>query len=173
MKNQKHTSDLTPLEHRHQPQEDRKYTTLEDSPLDTTPHRQVAHASEPDHHRIRHARHSWIPLFIIIFCVIVAIVAGVVGVFITRTNTSPNSFTDIQPTPTYFTAPTPVSEITNAEKEQIHKWLADNTDTLNPYGDPEGTVYAGGTPLFDESTGQSKSMYDYIISKHPDRPWRK
>ncbi len=39
---------------------------------------------------------------------------------------------------------------------------------LNEYGDPKDTMYAGGTPLFNEMTGQSRDRYDYILSKHPD-----
>ena len=38
----------------------------------------------------------------------------------------------------------------------------------NPYGDPKGTSYAGGTPLFDERTGARKDRYEYILEKHPE-----
>jgi hypothetical protein len=29
-------------------------------------------------------------------------------------------------------------------------------------------MYAGGTPLFDESSGRRTDRYDYILSKHPE-----
>lgn len=49
-------------------------------------------------------------------------------------------------------------------------WIKKNH--LNQYGDSSDTYYTGGTPLFDESTGTSRDLYDYILSKHPDRPWK-
>jgi hypothetical protein len=39
---------------------------------------------------------------------------------------------------------------------------------LNPFGDPEGTMYAGGTPLFDEKTGKTTPREQYVLAKHPD-----
>jgi len=57
------------------------------------------------------------------------------------------------------------------EKAKIQKWILDNG--LNEYGDPIDTMYAGGTPLFDESTGETMSRYDYILKNYPDRPWNK
>ncbi len=39
---------------------------------------------------------------------------------------------------------------------------------LNEFGDPKGTVYAGGTPLFNELTGKSIDRYDYILKRHPE-----
>ena len=39
---------------------------------------------------------------------------------------------------------------------------------LNEYGDDKDTMYAGGTPLFDERTGQSTDRYEYILSRHRD-----
>ncbi|MFB6225283.1 MAG: hypothetical protein ABEI13_02395 [Candidatus Paceibacteria bacterium] len=44
-------------------------------------------------------------------------------------------------------------------------------NNLNVYGDPEGTVYTGGTPLFDETTGERTSLYNYLTANHPDKPW--
>lgn len=57
------------------------------------------------------------------------------------------------------------------EKQQIEAWIKENN--LNQYGDPEHTVYLGGTPLFDESTGERIDKYEYILRRHSDRPWRK
>jgi hypothetical protein len=39
---------------------------------------------------------------------------------------------------------------------------------LNPFGDPPDTVYAGGTPLFNEKTGESVPREQYLFSRHPD-----
>ena len=39
---------------------------------------------------------------------------------------------------------------------------------LNSFGDPQGTMYAGGTPLFDERTGASTSREQYVFSHHPE-----
>lgn len=48
----------------------------------------------------------------------------------------------------------------------VDKYLKDHH--LNEYGDPEGTAYAGGTPLFDERTGKTTPRLDYVFSKQPD-----
>lgn len=61
--------------------------------------------------------------------------------------------------------------LNQSEKDRINAWLAANN--LNQYGDPQGALYAGGTPLFDERTGQTTDRYDYIIKNHPYRPWNK
>lgn len=61
--------------------------------------------------------------------------------------------------------------VSSEEKTLIDQWIIANN--LNEFGDVAGTVYAGGTPLFNELTQQTINKYDYIISKHPDRPWKK
>jgi hypothetical protein len=48
----------------------------------------------------------------------------------------------------------------------IDLWLAQRD--LNQFGDPVGTMYAGGTPLFDERTGRTTNRIDYLLRKHPD-----
>jgi len=63
----------------------------------------------------------------------------------------------------------PVQLILNGEtKAKIDDWL--KAQSLNRYGDAEGTVYAGGTPLFDETTGEAIDRYEYILKNHPDLP---
>lgn len=57
----------------------------------------------------------------------------------------------------------PVDEET---RKRIDQFVRENG--LNEYGDPKGTVYAGGTPLFNEMTGRSIDRYDYILKKHPE-----
>lgn len=39
---------------------------------------------------------------------------------------------------------------------------------LNQFGDPPDTVYAGGTPLFDEKTGRSTPREQYVFSRRPE-----
>ncbi len=55
------------------------------------------------------------------------------------------------------------------EKARIDIWISRNS--LNQYGDLQDTVYAGGTPLFDETTGEMMDRYEYIVKRHPGKPW--
>ena len=57
-------------------------------------------------------------------------------------------------------------EIDEKLKQKIEQWIKE--DNRNPYGDPQGTAYMGGTPLFDERTGRTKDKFDYILEKHPE-----
>ena len=50
--------------------------------------------------------------------------------------------------------------ISAGEKELIETWIIEND-----------LVYMGGTPLFDEMTGESIDKYEYILRRHSDRPW--
>jgi len=52
------------------------------------------------------------------------------------------------------------------EEKCVDRWLAQRK--LDPYGSPEGTMYAGGTPLFNEATGRQIDRLDYIYRKHPE-----
>ena len=58
------------------------------------------------------------------------------------------------------------SDLTKEQKEKIDKFLADNN--FNRYGDASSTMYAGGTPLFNEASGVSVDRFDYILNKYPD-----
>mmetsp|Transcript_24106 Transcript_24106/g.30336 ORF Transcript_24106/g.30336 Transcript_24106/m.30336 type:complete len:299 (+) Transcript_24106:112-1008(+) len=53
--------------------------------------------------------------------------------------------------------------------EEADKWLAEKK--LNSYGDPEDMMYMGGSPLFNEATGESTDRYTYLKNKYPDEPW--
>jgi hypothetical protein len=56
---------------------------------------------------------------------------------------------------------------TNPSIEQcVDGWL--HQRQLNPYGDPPDTAYAGGTPLFDEATGQTTPRVDWVLRHHPE-----
>lgn len=57
------------------------------------------------------------------------------------------------------------------EKHQVVRWLMLNS--LNKYGDPMGTMYSGSTPLYNEATGEIISRYEYLVKKHPGKPWLK
>ena len=61
---------------------------------------------------------------------------------------------------------TTVNDLSNADKQAIDDWLAKKG--LNRYGDALNAVYTGGTPLFDEATGQAIERYAYILNKFPD-----
>jgi hypothetical protein len=57
------------------------------------------------------------------------------------------------------------------EKQAIDSWLT--SQNLNKYGDDIGTFYTGGTPLFNEQTGETIDRYDYLLQKFSDKPWTK
>ncbi|MEK7164445.1 MAG: hypothetical protein AAB779_00705 [Patescibacteria group bacterium] len=59
-----------------------------------------------------------------------------------------------------------VKNLSEIDKKAIEDWLAKNK--LNQYGDTKNTVYAGGTPLFDEQTGKSLNRYEYLFDKFPE-----
>jgi hypothetical protein len=60
---------------------------------------------------------------------------------------------------------TAAAKLTVAQKNSIDDWLAKKG--LNKYGDASNAIYTGGTPLFDEKTGQAIERYDYILNKFP------
>jgi len=58
----------------------------------------------------------------------------------------------------------PVDEAT---KTRIDDWI--KKTGRNQFGDPPGTAYAGGNPLFDErKPDPPKDRYEYILSRHPE-----
>jgi hypothetical protein len=59
-----------------------------------------------------------------------------------------------------------MSKVDSETRARIDRWIKENR--RNQYGDAPDTMYAGGTPLFDERTGQSRDRYEYILSKHPE-----
>ena len=56
--------------------------------------------------------------------------------------------------------------LTKEQKEKIDKWIEENG--LNRYGDSKDTMYIGGTPLYNEATGEITDRYDYILKNHLD-----
>lgn len=67
--------------------------------------------------------------------------------------------------------PINASSVSVDEQQQIEAWIV--TNDLNQYGDAKDTVYAGGTPLFNEVTGEYTDRYDYIAQQHSGKPWKK
>lgn len=59
--------------------------------------------------------------------------------------------------------------ISAQEKAQIDLWIKKNK--LNLYGDPANTIYKNGYNPLRKSDGKLMKIREYIISKHPDRPW--
>lgn len=55
------------------------------------------------------------------------------------------------------------------EDEAFNAWATKNGK--NQFGDPADTMYTGGTPLFNESTGESLPAAEYILTRNPLRPW--
>ena len=97
---------------------------------------------------------------LISFLILVALY-GVVIYFATKKTTTP------KPTP----IPTSTEVISSAEKQRVDEWIKENN--LNQYGGPLDTVYTGGTPLFNEATGETIDRYKYILKKYPHSPWNK
>lgn len=55
--------------------------------------------------------------------------------------------------------------LSTSERATIDQFLKDRG--LNRFGDPQGTFYVGGNPLFDEATGQVVDRHEYVLRKHP------
>ncbi len=58
-----------------------------------------------------------------------------------------------------------IENLSAADKKTVEDWLAKNK--LNQYGDPKETLYTGGTPLFNEATGETKNRFEYLLEKFP------
>jgi hypothetical protein len=55
---------------------------------------------------------------------------------------------------------------TESQEGCVDRWLA--AHTLDAYGSPQGTMYMGGTPLFDEATGQHTPRQAFLAAHHPE-----
>ena len=56
--------------------------------------------------------------------------------------------------------------VDEATKKRVDRWIKDNN--RNSFGDSKDTMYAGGTPLFDERSGKTHDRYEYILKRHPE-----
>jgi hypothetical protein len=65
-----------------------------------------------------------------------------------------------------FAAMASADDLTDAQKQAIDSSITQRG--LNQYGDAQGTMYMGGTPLFNEATGTRTDRYDYIKQQHPE-----
>jgi hypothetical protein len=78
----------------------------------------------------------------------------------------------VPPGPSPVSAPAPGvpdaggSEWTAAQEACVDRWLA--AHGLDAYGSPQGTMYMGGTPLFDEATGQRRTRQAFLAAHHPE-----
>ena len=61
----------------------------------------------------------------------------------------------------------PISNEAKAFIPKIDEWLEAHPE-LNQFGDPIGTEYPDGDPLFDEEIGKKISRYDFILNNHPE-----
>jgi hypothetical protein len=65
------------------------------------------------------------------------------------------------------TAPaTPAEGWKASEEACVDRWL--QAKGLDAYGFPRGTMYSGGTPLFDEASGQRMSRREFLLKHQPD-----
>jgi hypothetical protein len=53
-----------------------------------------------------------------------------------------------------------------AQENCLDKWLTGKK--MDRYGHPEGTMYAGGSPLFNERTGESRDRLQYVYERQPE-----
>ncbi|MDC0707824.1 hypothetical protein POL68_05020 [Stigmatella sp. ncwal1] len=84
-----------------------------------------------------------------------------------QTGTSQDALTGdagASPTPS---APTALSDAERQAKEAcLDQWL--KARQLDPYGNADGTMYMGGTPLFNEATGETKDRLEFVYQKQPE-----
>jgi len=86
-----------------------------------------------------------------------------------RPESPPPASPEVSPAPSSATSAAPSGTPSMArEREEacVDRWLSERK--LDRYGSPEGTMYAGGTPLFNESTGEQIDRLDHIYRKHPE-----
>jgi hypothetical protein len=53
-----------------------------------------------------------------------------------------------------------------AQETCVDRWLQEHH--LDRFGHPEGTMYAGGTPLFNEATGETQDRLEHVFARQPD-----
>ena len=71
-----------------------------------------------------------------------------------------------RPAPANEAAPAPRIDVDAKQTECVDKWLKGHG--LDPYGNPQGTMYAGGTPTFDETTGRSVDRWTLVAKNRPE-----
>jgi hypothetical protein len=76
-----------------------------------------------------------------------------------------------RPTPSAErSGPAPVAaarmQLDAKQTECVDRWLKGHV--LDDYGNPQGTMYAGGTPTFDETTGRSVDRWTLVAKNRPE-----
>ncbi|MCH2570148.1 MAG: extracellular solute-binding protein [Planctomycetes bacterium] len=59
-----------------------------------------------------------------------------------------------------------LSPLASSDQQRIDTWI--KNENRNSYGDDADRIYEGGSPLFDEKSGDTRNRYDYILEKHPE-----
>jgi len=59
-----------------------------------------------------------------------------------------------------------VKDLADKEKAAVEEWLGKNK--INEVGGKMGTMYTGGTPLFNEQTGETLNRFEYLFKKFPE-----
>jgi len=62
--------------------------------------------------------------------------------------------------------PPPPIRLDVRQTDCVEKWLKGHG--LDAYGNPAGTMYAGGTPTFDEATGRSVDRWTLVAKNRPE-----
>jgi hypothetical protein len=57
-------------------------------------------------------------------------------------------------------------DVIAGEEACVDRWLASHS--LDVFGSPKGTIYPGGSPVFDERTGRRISRIEYVYAQHPE-----
>ena len=55
-------------------------------------------------------------------------------------------------------------------EERVNRWLL--SKHLNLFGDADNTMYTGGTPLYNERTGEKTNRMEFLNIKFPYSPWK-
>ena len=67
-------------------------------------------------------------------------------------------------------APAPASSaapgLDAKQTECVENWLKGHG--LDDFGNPQGTMYAGGTPTFDEATGRTLDRWSLVVKNRPE-----
>jgi|GEM_PF-355923 len=78
--------------------------------------------------------------------------------------------TAARPRPAADRAPAPASSsvprLDAKQTECVEKWLKGHG--LDDYGNPQGTMYAGGTPTFDEAMGRTLDRWSLVVKNRPE-----
>ena len=61
---------------------------------------------------------------------------------------------------------TPAPGGSAAREACVDRWLQEHK--LDRYGHPEGTMYTGGSPLFNEATGETQDRLEHVFARQPD-----